>query len=185
VDILQRVQIAGASKRKNGNPGYADIVAYDSANDQWYISEVKKVGGVNGEAGAESTGPSDLAWYMAKFRAEHPGAKIKPGIYISRELMQPDPLDRRQTLVAQSSTTLGRPSPKFDGVVGYWTRKQRDTDENTREIDERQQASADAAKNSSAVDPPSPVRVGPQPDWPEFPLVPEIPILPGIPVPVP
>ncbi|MEU7826398.1 RHS repeat-associated core domain-containing protein [Catellatospora sp. NPDC049133] len=131
--VITEMPIAGTGP--GGSVGRADIVAYDPLTNTMYVWEVKHVGGVNGEAGAEAKGPADRDKYINGLKAQFkdvPGMQVKAGFRLNTELSRPDPDDARRTLVVNSSTNKGRPSPQFDGVIIYWTRNKRDDDEYRR-----------------------------------------------------
>ncbi|MBF9127995.1 RHS repeat-associated core domain-containing protein [Plantactinospora sp. S1510] len=137
--VLTEYPIPGASRKKNGKTGYADIVAFDPVTKTWYVWEVKHVGGKNGEAGAEADGPPDLKWYMDKMKEAFPDWKVEAGRALPRELMRPDPVERGKTLVVDSSTNRqrpeGPPEEGYDGVVIYWTRNPRPSDDDIKAAD--------------------------------------------------
>lgn len=148
--------IAKASKAKTGNTGYADIAAHDGIDGTWYIWEVKHVGGVNGEAGAEAQGPADVRWYIQKMKNQFPGGRtrpvvgtnVQPGMTINTRLMMPNPNNPKETLVTTSSIAIGRPA-SYAGVIVYWTKKRDDTDDDTRETDKRAEEQAKAKANAN------------------------------------
>jgi RHS repeat-associated protein len=144
--------IAHASKKLTGNTGYADIAAHDDIDAVWFIWEVKHIGGVNGEAGAEAQGPADVLWYIQKLKDQFPGQTVRPGMTITTRLMQPNPDNPKQTLVTTSSTALGRPA-SYAGVIVYWTKKRDDTDDDTRAVDKQKEEQA-KAKAQADHDPP-------------------------------
>jgi RHS repeat-associated protein len=138
--------IPDASGKENGNAGYADIVAYDPLKDVWYVWEVKHVAGTpTNPSGGMASGPAQLDRYISKMK-EGPwkGANVQKGFQIPYYIMRPDPLDPKQTLVTTSATMNQAPSPKFNGIVIYWTHKKRPDDENTRELDAANKARSEA-----------------------------------------
>jgi RHS repeat-associated protein len=192
--------IPGGSKKMNGNSGYADIIGYDPKTDWYYIWEVKHVGGsITDPAGAEAQGPKDIAKYIAALKRYKKTENVSPGEDLPGEITQQDPIDRRLTLVTNSSLKRGITDPKFAGVLVYWTRNKRDSDEKSNRsfkdqfedaakqlAAQQNPASAPAAKpsgwhkfwhdlvNPPAVPPPNPF----DPDLPDIPGVPDLPDLP-------
>jgi hypothetical protein len=96
------------------NWGEADVVLIQG-NQAW-IWEVKHVGP------AEAAGIPQLAEYLRAMKVDHPNWSVHKGMNIP-QLVGPDPLDRNQELVAESTNTRSlagkqvRPQ-QADGIVG-------------------------------------------------------------------
>jgi RHS repeat-associated protein len=121
VQVLTEYYIPGA-QRKNGKGGRADIVLI--WGDDMFVWEMKSV------KTAEEDGPATLDRYINAMRKNEEKKTFGRTVQRGWELPQiatMDPLNVRQQLVAQSTRTRPgstRTSAKFQGVVGWWTRKQ-------------------------------------------------------------
>jgi RHS repeat-associated protein len=104
------------------NWGEADVVLVQG-NQAW-IWEVKHVGP------AEAAGVPQLAEYVRGLKIDHPNWSVHKGMNIP-QLVGPDPLDRNQELVAESTNTRSLTGKQVrpqgvNGIVGWWTRNNRD-----------------------------------------------------------
>jgi hypothetical protein len=131
--IHQEFPIAGASKSGTGNFGFADIVGEDPLTGEWFIWEVKHIGGSEKRAtGAEAKGPGDLDWYIKQFESVT-GMNMERGEDVEPYLLQPDPLNRKTgTLVTTRARHEGRErGEEFKGVIVYWDRCRDDARDRT------------------------------------------------------
>jgi hypothetical protein len=158
MQFYTEMPIYGASKKGSGLAGYADIAAWDPTTSTWYIWEVKARGEVfpADPTNVEADGPSDIAHYINAFRSQFPNQKVLPGfaLGVAGGLTQPDPLNPKGVLVTDSSTNLGRPAPKYDGVIAYWTE-----DKNTQSDMSAQGMKAQQATSAGAASPSLPEQV--------------------------
>jgi len=71
--------IPGASKKRNGNTGYADIVVldYQAEPPTAYIWEVKKYGSIS-----DSAAQAEAAWYVLNFKQQNPGWRAELGFAV-------------------------------------------------------------------------------------------------------
>nr|WP_210578288.1 RHS repeat-associated core domain-containing protein [Streptomyces sp. GESEQ-4] len=119
VQVLTEYTIKGAGKKK-GTDGRADIVVI--WDDYVFIWEVKSA------KTAELDGPATLDRYIRGLQKEQRqfGRTVRRGHELP-QIATMDPLNPRQQLVAQSTRSrLGSPrtGEQYQGVVGWWTRKQ-------------------------------------------------------------
>jgi hypothetical protein len=110
------------------NYGEADVVLIrgnEADGYTAYIWEIKHVGP------SELNGVDQLAEYIRALGVDHPGWKVLPGWNIP-QLVGADPMGEADELVAESTTTryfanaAKRPGGDLRGIVGWWTRNNRD-----------------------------------------------------------
>ncbi|MFF2132494.1 RHS repeat-associated core domain-containing protein [Streptomyces olivochromogenes] len=119
VQVFTEYTIKGAGKKK-GTDGRADIVVY--WDDYVFIWEVKSA------KTAETDGPATLDRYIRALQKEERknGRTVQRGQELP-QIATMDPLNPKQQLVAQSTRSrFGSPrtEARYQGVVGWWTRKQ-------------------------------------------------------------
>ncbi|WP_240797601.1 RHS repeat-associated core domain-containing protein [Streptomyces sp. F001] len=119
IQVRTNVKIpnGGTGKTKDG---FADVVVY--FDDYIFIWEVKSA------KTAEKDAPAQLDRYVRAMQKEQRkyGKTVQRGHELP-QLATIDPLNPKQQLVVQSTRTrLGSPhkGPRYQGVVGWWTRKQ-------------------------------------------------------------
>lgn len=125
VQVLTEYWIPGA-QRTTGEGGWADIVVI--WGDDMFIWEVKSA------KTAEKEGPKTLDRYIRAQQKIEDKKTFGRTVHRGWELLQIatiDPLNPKQQLVAQSTRTrTGSPRTgrEYQGVVGWWTRKQMSRD---------------------------------------------------------
>lgn len=118
--------IPNASRKRNGERGFADVVAYDEINKTYYVWEVKY--GSDDPAlwpypqDTEKGGIRQLDNYIEHLRRQEPGTTVEKGFYIPAQFTQA-PSDPNKVLVAQSSRAFsGKRNERYDGIVVYFRR---------------------------------------------------------------
>ncbi|MFJ8853221.1 RHS repeat-associated core domain-containing protein [Streptomyces sp. NPDC102437] len=129
VQVLTEYWIPGA-QRKDGKGGWADIVVI--WGDDMFIWEVKSA------KTAELDGPKTLDRYIRAQQKIEDKKTFGRTVHRGWELLQVatvDPLNPRQQVVAQSTRTRAgspRTGPEYQGVVGWWTRRQTPRDKSPK-----------------------------------------------------
>ncbi|WP_406359489.1 RHS repeat-associated core domain-containing protein [Streptomyces sp. NBC_00715] len=125
VQVLTEYYIPGA-QRTTGNGGWADIAVI--FGDDIFLWEVKSA------KTAETDGPKTLDRYVRALQKIENKKTFGRSVERGWELPQIatlDPLNPKQQLVAQSTrsrTGSKRTGSQYQGVVGWWTRKQKPKD---------------------------------------------------------
>ncbi|UQU67566.1 hypothetical protein COUCH_15390 [Couchioplanes caeruleus] len=141
LEVRGEYVVAGGSKQKGkggtltGNDGRADITAFDHQHKILYVWEVKIARDnqktPNGFGATENRGPADLAGYMKDLRKQHKDYDVQKGFNVPWIVRDPAPKDPKSVLITVSATLNGRPSPEFDGIVNYYTRKKQEQKQQT------------------------------------------------------